>query len=120
MDLEKITEYFSLFTDESADTLARWRGVCAIAGYRLEARLRPGALPLDAVDTERLCMAAAACAYGDYLMAKSGDGEVRVGDISVKAAGTASRDAADIRNYFLAQAADLLDCPAQPLLGVAG
>jgi len=68
MDLEKITEYFSLFTDESADTLARSMRDCGVS---------PGGPP-------------------------------------------ASRDAADIRNYFLAQAADLLDCPAQPLLGVAG
>lgn len=114
---------FSLFSDLTGDALEPWKSFCEAAACRLEGRLREG------VDTEAemepLCIAAAALAYGDYLMLEGADGlsdEVQVGDIRLKSGAAATvnrRDAEEICDYFLAGVAHLLepDCPALLAVG---
>lgn len=124
LDYDRVLSLFSLFTDLTGDSLARWEGLCQSAARRLEARLRPSAEA--EAEMEGLCAAAAAMAYGDYLLLGSaGAGtadEIRVGDISLKnsVSHDTKRDAEEIRAYFLNGVAHLLlpECPA--LLAVGG
>jgi len=122
LDTERILSAFSLFSDLEGKALERCRPLCALAGGRLERRLRPGAQNPDGVDLERLANAAAACAYADYLMMGAAAGsadEIKVGDISVKSSAKGlDADARDIRDYFLEQVTDLLLPEGPPPLEV--
>lgn len=124
LDIEQIMRMFSLFSDLEGEALEHWGGLCRAAGARLEARLRADA-DVEA-GMEALCTAAAACAYGDFLMLERAAGasdEVRVGDISLKSSASAGgerRDAEEIRDYFLASVAHLLTPEAPVLLATGG
>lgn len=114
LDRERVMEQFALFADLGDEQeRERWRGLCQAAAARLEARLRPGGVQ-NYADRDALCTAAGAWAYCDYrILGRSGGGDVRVGDITLRENGTAT-DAAEIRDYFLAEVAHLLQpvCPA--------
>lgn len=110
LDPDRVFSLFLLFSDLSVQDGERYRCLCENAAAALTGRLRPEAD--TAAGMERLCAAAAACATGDYLTLNAAlpGGEVRVGDISLRAA-QASADAEEIRRHFLEQVADLLDAP---------
>lgn len=115
LDNYRILSIFSLFTDLEEQQALAWQRLCENAAAALCCRIKAG---VDvSAHMERLCTAAAAMAYGDYLMlngASASGGEVRVGDISVKnGSGNGSGgDATEIRAYFLEQVADLLETRA--------
>lgn len=115
LDTEKILRAFSLCSDLEGEALSRYEFLCPLAGARLERRLRPGAGSPGEEDMDRLCNAAGAMAYADYLMLGSAPGgAVRVGDISLGSSSPAGADARELRDWCLAQVADLL-LPEGPL-----
>ncbi len=114
LDRSRIFELFSFFADVEGEAAARLRPFCDAAAARLETRLRPG---LEDIGTaaERLCVAAAACAWGDWMTVGGGAGsvtdEVRVGDITLRSGtgrGNAGAGGEELRERFLADVADLL------------
>ena len=115
LDNELILKFFSLFTDLPDAELLKWKSLCENAGNKIWS-LRKNGVNIKR-NMERLCSAAAACAYCDYVILAGGgtgsSGELRVGDISVKESShkTAMIDAADTRAHFLAEVADLIDVP---------
>ena len=115
LDNELILKFFTLFTDLPDTELEKWKSLCESAGLKIWSLRKRGADVKR--NMERLCSAAAACAYCDYVVLSSGGrgsaGELRVGDISVKDASskTALLDAADTRMHFLSEIADLIDVP---------
>lgn len=120
LDRSRVAAVFSLFSDLAGEHLEPWRGFCETAAARVEARLRPGADVKQ--EMEALCIAAAAWAYCDYLMASEAGGDqkaLRVGDISIQGASGDRQAAAEIRDYFLGEAAHLLE-PACPALRAVG
>ncbi|MCL2033431.1 MAG: hypothetical protein FWG94_01735 [Oscillospiraceae bacterium] len=115
LDNELIFNFFSLFTDLHETELEKWRSLCENAGDKIwSLRKRSANVKRN---MERLCSAAAACAYCDYVILSGGgtgsSGELRVGDISVKESShkTALIDASDTRAHFLTEIADLIDAP---------
>lgn len=111
LNIQRILQLFALFSDLSDQELYKWKGLCGASGAAILTKLRDGA-DIKA-NMERLCTAAAAWAYSDYLMLTSGGGsdEVRVGDISLKNAqsGAGYNDAQEIRLYFMGQISDLVE-----------
>lgn len=111
LDKRQIRNLFAMLCDLTDEELEKWAGLCESAESSITSRLR------ENVDVkrnmERLCIAAAACAYFDYMMLSGGAGassEVKVGDISVKNSGE-SPDARSIRDNFIAEIADLINVP---------
>lgn len=121
LDMDRVVDLFSLFSDLADDGLERWRCFCQTGAARIEALLREDAD--SSGEMEALCAAAAAWAYADYLMLEQSAGavdEVRVGEISVKTgASAAQQDGREIRDHFLAGVAHLLR-PACPALIAVG
>ena len=127
LDFDKVNGLFMLFSDMTAEGAGRWESFCQTAISQVEARLRPGADTAKPEHLELLHSAAAAWAYCDYLMVASAAGggdEIRVGDISMKTAGSSNpsdnQDALEIREYFLGQAAHLLLPPCPALVPAGG
>lgn len=123
LELDKTLELFSFMSDLEGERLERCRDLCSRGLARVERRIRPEITEPQAEELERLHLAAAAEAYLDYHILRSGAGsaaEVKVGDISLKTRAGADEGAREVRNHFMAQAADLL-LPEGPIpLGVAG
>lgn len=111
LDIERILSLFALFTDLPDRQLFAWRGLCAAAAGTIQGKVRAD-VNIKA-NMERLCTAAAAWAYSDYLALSAGGSgeEIRVGDISLKNSKTSGGfgEAQEIRNYFMEQIADLVD-----------
>lgn len=101
-----------MLADLPDQELESYSALCRSAEAQIMDRLREN-VDIER-EMERLCMAAAACAYYDYAMLSAGrnvsDSEVRVGEISVKSTG-GEFDAASIRDHFLELAADLIHIP---------
>lgn len=116
LDMDQVRTLFSLFSDLTGDSAARWEGFCRAAAAYLEGRLRPGTDLAD--NMAALCIAAAGVAYSDYLAVQTAGGqsdELRVGEISLKGwAKTGGGDPGEIRRHFLDRCAHLLEpeCPA--------
>ena len=120
IDQSRVFETFKLFADLPDEPAENWRLLCRGAVSRLMIQLRDDA---DAGRfQEELCLAAAACAYGDYLVLTGGGGsfnELRVGGVAVKTGAQtklALQDADEIRRHFLADVAHLLKAPPIALL----
>lgn len=112
LDNQRILSLFALFTDLPDSALVEWTSVCRSAVEKLQRQLREG---VDiSRNMERLCNAAAAIAYCDYVMISGGaigmGGDIRVGEISIQSSGDAA-DAISTRDYMLAEIADLLAAP---------
>lgn len=108
LDKRRVLDLFAMFCDLPDQELPDWRGLCDAAEIKLISQLREDVdIPRQ---MERLCTAAAACAYFEYAMLshKSGGG-IKVGDISISDSG--GDDAAAIRDHFLAQISDLIAVP---------
>lgn len=123
LDSELIFKYFLLFTDLPDTELEKWKGLCEKAGAEIDRRRKRNA---DfSRNMERLCSAAAACAYCDYMMISSGGARfadaIRIGDISVQSTAVKStlQDAAGIRDHFLMDIADLIEVPADYAFAVS-
>lgn len=115
LDSQAIRNFFAVFTDLPDEELANWNGICESAGRQITNRLRKNA---DITrNMERLCAAAAAIAYCNYSLMKSGISaeEVRVGEITLKSShgDNDALDAIGTRDYFLAEIADLIVAPSE-------
>jgi hypothetical protein len=117
IDVNKVREYFLLFSELPEEDAARWDITCRNAASAIERRLKEGA---DiAANHDRLCSAAAVWAHADYRLLSMGAaarvGEARVGDITLKSGTSrltaAAEDAEEMRKYGLSQIYDLLDNP---------
>jgi hypothetical protein len=114
IDMEQVRRCFTLFADLDGREGARWDSLCRRAAEHIAARLRPETDP--ALHRERLAMAAAIVAYGDYLLLENGGisagEELKVGDVSIKAAadrGAARREEAqNMKDDALADIRDLI------------
>lgn len=124
IDQTRAFDTFKLFADLNDQAADNWRPLVGGACARLSAQLREGAD--TARHQEELCLAASACAYGDYLILTGGGSnvnELRVGEISIKNGAQsklAIRDADEIRSHFLAEVAHLLKAPPIALLLAVG
>lgn len=124
LDRERVRALFGLFTDLPDDRLGLWEGLCDNAADSLMGRLRKGvSLPAN---RERLCTAAAAMAYADYLLLDAGGAgssdEIRVGEITLKNSNSGEKNSGsrEIREYFLGQIGDLLADSAVVFAAVGG
>lgn len=124
LDRERVRALFGLFTDLPDDRLNLWEGLCDNAVGSLMGRLRENVnLPAN---MERLCTAAAAMAYADYLLLDAGgvgaSDEIRVGDITLKKSSSDEKnsDSREIWEYFLGQIGDLLADSAVVFAAVGG
>jgi hypothetical protein len=115
LDQDRVFNLFIAFSDLPEETAGRFRPVCQAAADSLCAKLsRRVRLPRD---MERLCLAAAAIAYHDFCgIGSSGlAGEIRVGEISLRhpdwSGSPPSRMAAELRDRFLLDIADILKTP---------
>lgn len=108
LDNQRILSLFALFTDMPDAELSEWKSLCVSAEEKLMSRLRKKVSIYK--NMERLCSAAAAIAYCDYIMLSAGSSseDIKVGDISLKSSGE-TRDAISTRDYMLAEIADLIE-----------
>ena len=110
LENDRIFTHFLGMTGLDKETAKAFRPLCDAAGRYLAGRLREG-VPLGG-NMDRLCLAAAALAYGDWLELGGSAlraQEVRVGEITLResSAGAAPRGVG-LREHFLAGVADLL------------
>lgn len=123
LDLDKVMELFSLFSDLEGCELERWRGFCRVEADSLGERVRED---VDAsACMEQLCTAAAGLAYSDYLTLQTASGpgdEVRVGDISLRSSAASRQEsgAGEIREHFLRGVARLLRPEYAALIAAGG
>lgn len=110
LDKDRVFSHFVTMTGLGEQAAGSFRVLCEAAGRYLAGRLREGALAPENMD--RLCLAAGALAYGDWLelggnLAQTQ--EVRVGEITLREGGArAAPSASKLREHFLAGVADLL------------
>jgi hypothetical protein len=126
IDIEEVRRAFRSYTALDSRESARWDRLCRRAAAGIAARLRPEIDP--ALHQDRLAMAAAIAAYGDYLLLESGGisaGEdLKVGDISIKT--TADRgqsrreEALHMKNDALADISDLISGGEQVFFAISG
>ncbi|MCL2857693.1 MAG: hypothetical protein FWE19_08270 [Oscillospiraceae bacterium] len=113
LDSDRIFMHFLSMSGTSVAGAGSLRALCDAAGQHLVGRLRGGVSVTENMD--RLTLAAAALAYGDWLELggdTAGTQEVRVGEITLREGGGAAPRGSGIREHFLAGVADLLALPA--------
>lgn len=109
LDGDRVFTHFLQISGLEEGAAEDLRAVCDIAGQYLYGRLRAGVNL--AANMDRLCLAAAALAFGDYLEfggARHSGQEVRIGDVTMRESGGASPAAGRMREHFLAGVADLI------------
>ena len=110
LEKDRIFTHFLRLSGLSEDSAGALRPLCDAAGQYLAGRLRAGVSLGGNMD--RLCLAAAALAYGDWLELGGGalgPQEVRVGEITLREGGSgSSARGAGMREHFLAGVADLI------------
>jgi len=110
LENDRIFTHFLRMSGLSEDGARPFRPLCDAAGQYLAGRLREGVSLSGNMD--RLCIAAAALAYGDWLElggGAPGAQEVRVGEITLREGGAgAAPRGGGMREHFLAGVADLL------------
>jgi len=110
LDNDRIFTHFLRMSGLAEETARPLRPLCDAAGQYLAGRLREGVSLGGNMD--RLCLAAAALAYGDWLELGGGAigaQEVRVGEITLREGGAgAAPRGGGMREHFLAGVADLL------------
>ncbi len=112
LDKQRISALFAMFTDIPDLDLPKWSNLVDLAETQLLALLKPN---VDiSRNMERLCIAAAACAYCNYTLLTARGGasseEIRVGDIAIKSSGD-ELDATSTRDFFMSEIADLISNP---------
>jgi hypothetical protein len=126
IDIERVRRLFQLFADLDGLEGARWGSLCRRAAAGIAARLRPETDPT--LHQDRLAMAAAIVAYGDYLLLESGGAsageELKVGDVSIKTTadrGNARREEAlNMKSDALADIRDLITGGEQVFFAIGG
>ena len=110
LDKDRIFAHFRTMSGLDEAGAVPYRSLCDSAAQYVFNRLRPD-VQLDR-NMDRLCVAGAALAYGDWLElggALSAGQELRVGDITLREnSGSAPARGALMREHFLAGVADLL------------
>jgi len=116
LDKDRVFRHFRTMCGLDSAGTGPYRALCDAAAQYILNRLRDD-VQLDR-NMDRLCFAAAALAYGDWLevggsLASAQD--IRVGDITLRESGGGGRGAAAggsaLREHFLAGVADLLSPP---------
>ena len=111
LDKDRIFMQFLTMSGLEEAKAHAYRPLCEGAGQYLIARLRGGA-QIES-NMERLCMTAAALAYGDWLEiggSLSTAQEIRVGDITLREReGVSAPRGRALREHFLAGISDLLE-----------
>lgn len=86
MNIENVVDIFSRLSSLSAEDILKFRFMCETAMYNVNSYIKKD---IDMSDYDgRLCFAAAALAYYRYILwslTESGNGEVKMGDFTVKA-----------------------------------
>ena len=110
LDKDRVFTHFLTMTGLDAAEAGAFRPLSDAAAQYLLTRLREGVAPGKNLD--RLCLAAAALAYGDWLElggSLCSAQELRVGDIALReSSGNRAPRGASMREHFLAGVADLL------------
>ena len=110
LDKDRIFTHFVRLSGLDEAGAGAFRALCDAAGQYLAGRLLDGVSVAGNMD--RLCLAAAALAYGDWLEfggGAAGSQEVRVGEITLREGGAgAAPRGGGMREHFLAGVADLL------------
>jgi len=114
IDIELVKRYFLLFSDLPDSDAERWGIVCRNAAVFVKRSLNGDADIQE--NQERLCVAAAGCAYADYLLLDGSRGlsdEVRIGDIALKNKSPSGHvpgkaEAWELKDYFMGQISDLV------------
>lgn len=112
LDNNRIYELFKSFSGLPEDKAVSWRFICENSGEYLKGRIKPKADTLE--NRQRLCTAAAAIAYADYILLASGAAgnatQIKIGDISFgeSSGSPAKLNSGELKKYFLEQVADLL------------
>jgi len=122
LDKDRIFRHFRTMSGLDSPAATPFRALCDSAGLYIFGRLREGAETDRHMD--RLCFAAAALAYADWLEiggGSTGAQEIRIGDIALRegSSGRRALDSAAKRDHFLAGIADLL-APPFVLAGMPG
>ena len=111
LDKDRIFAHFRTMSGLDEDAASPYRPLCQAAGQYVLTRLRSG-VQLDR-NMDRLCLAAAALAYGDWLElggSRSSDQEFRVGEVVVRErSGGSTPRGGGLREHFLAGVAELLE-----------